>query len=521
MAALTIALRAVTLSFGAAITAIAATGLPISSAAPGHRAGADVSASRPARGRAVCGSQRLLRGPGSPPPGAVVVGSGEDTIAALHAPHTTYWFAPGIHTFGAGAFTHITPHAGDTYLGAPGAILNGRHVNRYAFTGHATGVVIEYLTIEHFGAAGANPTQGVVNHTSASGWKIEHDTIAHNGGAGVMLGSGDVLHDDCLTANGQYGFSAYNRAGVSHLTLTGNEISYNDTYNWTKARPGCGCSGGGKFWDTNGAVVTDNLVLGNRGVGIWVDTDNRGFLISRNDIAHNSGEAITYEISYNAVISDNTIVDNGWGKGPSVPGFPIGAIYISESGGDARVRSAFAGVLRVTGNVLRTNWGGVVLWENANRFCGDTTDGLCTLVTPATYTVTSCRSHLASARPKRRPDYFDNCRWKTKTVTVTHNDFTYSPSHIARCSMKTWCGFNGLFSEYGSTAPWKGWVVPLHMSDHQHDHFRANTYQGPWHFDGFAQGDAISWTEWTRGFADPHGSGDRFDAQDARSTLRR
>ena len=52
----------------------------------------------------------------------------------------------------------------------------------------------------------------MVNHDSGPNWTIAHNTIENNAGAGVMLGNNDVLNDNCLTENGQYGFSAYTPA---------------------------------------------------------------------------------------------------------------------------------------------------------------------------------------------------------------------------------------------------------------------------------------------------------------------
>ena len=74
-----------------------------------------------------------------------------------------------------------------------------------------------------------------------------------------MVGSGDRLSYDCLLKNQQYGFNAYSAAGPSHLTLDHNEIAQNDTYNWEKHTPGCGCTGGGKFWDVHGASIYGQL----------------------------------------------------------------------------------------------------------------------------------------------------------------------------------------------------------------------------------------------------------------------
>lgn len=75
----------------------------------------------------------------SPPAGAVVVDPARDgdLAAATQAgpAGTTFWLKPGTHTLGADAFGQVQPKDGDTYLGAPGAVLDGRNVNHAAFTG--------------------------------------------------------------------------------------------------------------------------------------------------------------------------------------------------------------------------------------------------------------------------------------------------------------------------------------------------------------------------------------------------
>jgi len=172
------------------------------------------------------------------------------------------------------------------------------------------------------------------------------------------------------------------------ITIQHNEIAGNDTYNWEVHSPGCGCTGGGKFWEVNGAVVTDNLVTGNHSVGLWADTNNRGFEIADNYISDNFSNGIIYEISYNAEISGNTFVKNGIGSGPAAQQFPTGAIYVSESGGDKRVPSKYSGKLEITNNTFINNWSGVILWENANRFCNsptNTSSGYCTLADPGVF----------------------------------------------------------------------------------------------------------------------------------------
>ena len=150
-------------------------------------------------------------GPSSPPKGAVVIPAGDDSGTVLaHTwtirPDTTYWFAPGRHTLGTGQYSQIIPADGDTFIGAPGAVLDGQHVNLYAFTQQAEKVTIRYLTIQNFGAHGDSGGQGVVNHDQGSGWHIDHVTVQDNAGAGVMLGPANVLAYSCLKDNGEYGF---------------------------------------------------------------------------------------------------------------------------------------------------------------------------------------------------------------------------------------------------------------------------------------------------------------------------
>ena len=113
---------------------------PASSAA-GPASSAAGPASPPVR---VCGNNAILGGgPSSPPKGAVIIPAGDDSGTVLAhnwtiRPDTTYWFAPGTHTLGTGQFNQIIPADGDTFIGAPGAILDGQELNHYAFTQQAT-----------------------------------------------------------------------------------------------------------------------------------------------------------------------------------------------------------------------------------------------------------------------------------------------------------------------------------------------------------------------------------------------
>ena len=471
----------------------------------------------------------------TPPPGAVTIPAGDDSRTAIATnytikPHTIYWFAKGMHTLGSSPYAQIQAAPGDTFVGAPGAVLSGHGENNHAFEANTTyawaadtKVTIEYLTIENF-MAGEGAM--VVGEGGYDQWLIEDNEIKDNpNGAGVALGTNSTVTNNCLTANGEYGFSSLQSRNV---TLSNNEISYNDSagaYDHPGgAVPDCGCAGGGKFWQTIEATVTGNYVHDNGDPGLWIDTDNAGFDISHNYIANNFAEGIMYEISYNGRITDNTLIGNdvGAGRQNETPDFPGSAIYVSESGSDPRVLTRYNQEFLISGNVLTNNWGGVTLYENAGRACGMSADAVCTLIDPSVYTLASCAKNLPASRPQSNPDYFDNCRWKTENVTVMDNTFNFDPKQLGATCAKaianprggTECGFNGLFASYGIGAPYKAWVVLNDVSNNQNDRFEGNTYRGPWGFVAFSQGDLSTWSRWIAGTTDNNGSGDGFPPQD-------
>ena len=163
------------------------------------------------------------------------------------------------------------------------------------------------------------------------------------------------------------------------------------------------------------------------------------------------------------------------------------------------------------------NWGGVILWENSNRFCGspdNSSSGYCTLVDPKATLTTCGNASLVQATP-----YFTDCRWKTQWVYVEFNKFTFSPTGVGKaCTPTSNCGYNGLFSEYGSDpswSPYQGDIVPTNIAFHQHDMFYDNAYSGPWCFMGWELGASVSFAQW-RASANP--ATERF-GQDVNSTM--
>jgi hypothetical protein len=491
-----------------ALALLAATGCDSTSDAPAAAPTAAPTTSAARSVARVCANPAA--GPAKAPAGAVTVDPAVvgDLAAKTKSspPNTTFWLRPGKHRLDPDRYAQVIPKKGDRYLGAPGAVLDGRKTNQYAFGGTARNVTIRYLTVQGFVAP---QNEGVVNHDSADGWVIEHATIQNNSGAGLMAGSRQQVRANCLRANGQYGMNAYKGSGrISGLVVEGNEIAGNDTGDWERRQPGCGCTGGVKFWAVNGADVRGNWVHDNRGAGLWADTDNNDFRIEDNVLEANDGAALIYETSYNAVIRNNTIRRNNWVEGRRYAdkgdNFPYATIYLSESGGEPRVR-ARTDKIEIYGNVLENNWSGITLWENADRFCNspaNTSSGDCTLLVKKT-------GRCAKPAIAEAPLYAD-CRWKTQRVDIHDNRFVLDKT-VVKCT--TQCDRMAVLSNYGTYpgwSPYKGEKVAEAITLRQHNRWHDNVYVGPWTFVVRDPSQVLDFQDWQ----------DAPYRQDARSTFR-
>ncbi|MER6748215.1 right-handed parallel beta-helix repeat-containing protein [Streptomyces fungicidicus] len=452
-------------------------------------------------------------GPSGAPAGAVTVDpSVTGDLAAKtrnSPPHTTFWLRPGTHRLAADRYAQVVPKTGNVYLGAPGAVLDGRKTNQYAFGGTARDVTLRHLTVQGFVAP---HDEGVVNHDSADGWVIEHSTIQNNSGAGLMAGARQRVRANCLRANGQYGMNAYKAGGpLRDLVVEDNEITGNNTDDWERKRPGCGCTGGVKFWSVDGADIRGNWVHDNRGAGLWADTNNNDFRIEGNVLEANDGAALIYETSYNAVVRENTIRRNNWVEGRKSAdrgdSFPFATVYVSESGGEPRI-PARTDRIEIHRNVLEDNWSGITLWENADRFCNspaNTSSGDCTLLVKDTGRCT--RPAIATA-----PLYAD-CRWRTQRVDIHDNRFVLDKS-VVDCAVK--CDRMAVLANYGTYpdwSPYQGERVAEAITLEQHNRWHDNVYVGHWKFVAHDPSRVLDSAQW-QGAPYRQDAGSTFRARD-------
>jgi chitodextrinase len=454
----------------------------------------------------VCGNTSLLTGPDTAPAGAITVPAGDNSTFDFNQPGATFWFAPGVHTLGNDEFSQIIPPDNTTFIGGPGAIIDGQHLNRYAFTQHGRNVTIRYLTIVNFNAP---LDEGVVNHDAGDGWTIENNTVADNQGAGLMGGPNNTYRNNCIRDNGQYGINSCcgtQTNEIQNFVVDVNEIVGNNTGDWEHVIPGgCGCTGGVKFWINNNVTITNNWVHGNHGVGLWLDNNNRGFVIENNYIADNDAQGLVLEAGYDARVRFNNFRNNAIAEGRDFQSrqdpFPIGAIYVSESGSPSGYGLRTSPML-ISDNNFENNWGGVELWENSDRYCSSTAHThppFCTIKINL-YDDAACETDVENDIPDNIDKYL--CRWSTENIIVENNYFRIDKAAIGSgCAGDNFCGINGLFSNAGSLPEFPGFEIPWRLTFLQADVFRNNHYFGDWHFAGFEttvpDGTRVTWMNWT------------------------
>jgi Right handed beta helix region len=498
--------------------------------------------------------------------GVVVPTGTNDYLSYQLEPDVVYYLLPGTHTGGFQADTNdafVGGHSGGAATVLAGNYSSGgQAIDSNSSIGNQSGVTIEYLTIEKYKP---DADAAAINQEANTGWKIQYNTITLNvPGAGLMAGAGNVLKDNCLTRNGQYGFQSSDVDGFGRDSLTGgpydvtvegNEISYNDTCDfsgllnnpaigWKNHDPvpaqyrnpecgtvvGDGDQGGFKLWQTNGVTIEDNYIHDNWGPGGWADTDNANTTWTWNTITDNEGEAIIEEISYNFSITNNRIADNGWMDGLNNNSFPQAAIFISGSGSDTTFggvpacrgpscagQKSYTAESVISDNVLSDNGGSIFLWQDSNRYCSDGSDGACTLVDSGPsgpFTVAACKANLGTAAVDTTTytakmtgspaeNWWDGCLWRTENVSVTRNTIDFNPDDIPDCNPTAWpaCGAGGIFSEYGSPPNKEpGWVVPTQLTFFQNNTWSHNVYNGPSTFFAWNQGNGdnpVSWANWT------------------------
>jgi hypothetical protein len=232
------------------------------------------------------------------------------------------------------------------------------------YSGPAADVSVEYLDISH----DLHVTTGTIY--TGTHWTITHNDI-HDGysapGYGVAIYGGDqgIIQDNCLAKMGDYGVNIFG----SNNKFDDNEI-YESNY---KPDPGCGCSGGGKWWGTLNADIVGNAFVNDGpggGIAAWLDNGNSGTLISKNYFYMSYGPAISSETGFDLDVTGNLFVDGGWGRGSGgCDANCDGAVDLNSSGGFNVPGSRYENKVLISKNDFVNNWQGLDIWQSGARSC--------------------------------------------------------------------------------------------------------------------------------------------------------
>ena len=218
-----------------------------------------------------------------------------------HAEGTTFCFQPGTYRL-AGP---VLAKSRDRFVGQPGTVLDGQDTVAKGIWGYGgpTGqrdVVVQGLTFANF-----------TDTAVAMGWywTVSQNDMHHNQIA-VAVNSYSTLDGNYIHDNRQYGLTG---GPGADMLIVNNEVARNNTGN--DCGGGCGGDAGGSkivgsAAGTTGLVWRNNNVHDNTGHGIWSDGNVRGALYEGNIVSNNSGSGIFHEISWDAIIRNNTLTNN-------------------------------------------------------------------------------------------------------------------------------------------------------------------------------------------------------------------
>lgn len=170
----------------------------------------------------------------------------------------------------------------------------------FAFESNASDVSIRNIIVEKYGS----PAQrGAIHAREGQRWTIENCVVRLNSGAGISVGAGTHVRNCDINNNGQIGVEG----DGDGILIEGNRIWSNNIYGFD---PGWE-AGGAKIAESNGVTFRGNHVYNNDGSGLWCDINCRNVLYEGNLVENNKHIGIFHEISFNAVIRNNTVRHNG------------------------------------------------------------------------------------------------------------------------------------------------------------------------------------------------------------------
>jgi hypothetical protein len=371
---------------------------------------------------------------------------------ANHPEGTTFCFAVGTYKR---AYAQVKK--GNVFIGAfdgaNGAVFDGDGYTWHALfdlEGKASHVTIRNLFFRNY----ASPTQDAPIVIWAPYLLFQQNDVGGGTqGAGVWASSYALVIGNRIHHNAQEGFKVVHdgsgAAPAVGVTFDSNEIAHNNPSNgyWDS-----GEQGGGKAWNTQYLTFWYNDSHDNNGPGFWTDYDNIDTLYWYNKSSYNT-HGIEHEISYNASIIGNELVQNGGHDTHSAcPGwyFTCGAVSIENSGG------VNGGVIEIAHNrIVPGKYGRALAYREQNRGSGQYGPWLVRNVY-AHHNMIDLSQGLKEAQVGAVQDRGDNAIFTDGSIRFGYNEYVGAASHHF-----TWLN-NGWMS-------WDQWLA------HGHDAHSTDT----------------------------------------------
>lgn len=147
-----------------------------------------------------------------------------------HGAGTTYLVKAGTYVRNFS----VQPKSGDRFCGEPGVVLDGGRSLASAFSGGATNVTLDSLTVVNY--ASGWQCAAIQPQTHASGWVVRNVSALRNGWAGLMAADGMQILGGHYNDNDQLGIGGNAATGVvldglddDPATLDGPELAGNHT----------------------------------------------------------------------------------------------------------------------------------------------------------------------------------------------------------------------------------------------------------------------------------------------------
>jgi hypothetical protein len=224
----------------------------------------------------------------------------------------------------------------------------------------ADNVTIKDMIVEKYAGSSAGASSAVnlgYSPLGGDGWLATNLEVRYNHYAGIGNDTNTSATNNYVHHNCNSGFFG----ARTDVLIESNEIAYNGiapgfTGASAFSHP-CGFdyywgAGGSKWVFTTDLVVRGNFAHHNFGSGLWADVNNLNALFETNTVEDNYSDGISYEISYGAIIRNNTLSRNGIDL--QFGDFPTSAC----------IKILSSPTVEISGNTCIDNGNGIAIWDD-------------------------------------------------------------------------------------------------------------------------------------------------------------